>query len=310
MTITRRSLLVGAALLGGAAGCSPAASRPQGTATAGTSAPPQSQGGPKGPAGTRLAADTTIPLSPFQQGTLQHVMTVQAMLNGRGPYRFGIDSGSSAPMVLGAELARGLPQIGSVQNGPPGSQGSPSVPLVRVDSLSIGAAEFSGVEAVAGAGFPGVDGMIGVLLFEKLTATLDRQHQALRLSNSRLSDGPHVVAFTLDHGIPNIDIRAGGKTLTVTVDTGGPGVLDVPTSAGLPLRGTPSPAGSARIGGDTTFTISAAPLDGDLVVAGWTRHAPTVRIVDGVPIASIGAAFLNDYAVTFDLPSNRLALTQ
>jgi hypothetical protein len=35
-----------------------------------------------------------------------------------------------------------------------------------------------------------------------------------------------------------------------------------------------------------------------------------VRIVDGVPIASIGAALLNDYAVTFDLQSNRLALTQ
>jgi hypothetical protein len=236
-------------------------------------------------------------------------MTVQAMLNGRGPYRFGIDSGSSAPIVLGAELGRDLPQIGSVQQGPPGSQGSPSVPLVRVDSLSIGAAEFSGVEAVVGAGPPGVDGMIGVLLFEKLTATLDKQHQTLWLSNSRLSDGPHVVAFTLDHGIPNIDIRAGGKTLTVTVDTGGPGVLDVPTSADLPLRGTPSPAGTGRIV-DRTFTISAAPLDGDLVVAGWTRHAPTVRIVDGVPIASIGAGFLDDYAVTFDLPSNRLALTQ
>lgn len=304
MTITRRTLLLGAALLGCAAGCSPATSRPRGTATAGTSAPPQSQGGPKGPAGTRLATDTTVPLSP-----LQHLMTVQAMLNGRGPYRFGIDSGSSAPIVLGAELGRDLPQIGSVQQGPPGSQGSPSVPLVRVDSLSIGAAEFSGVEAVVGAGPPGVDGMIGVLLFEKLTATLDKQHQTLWLSNSRLSDGPHVVAFTLDHGIPNIDIRAGGKTLTVTVDTGGPGVLDVPTSADLPLRGTPSPAGTGRIV-DRTFTISAAPLDGDLVVAGWTRHAPTVRIVDGVPIASIGAGFLDDYAVTFDLPSNRLALTQ
>jgi hypothetical protein len=236
-------------------------------------------------------------------------MTVQATLNGRGPYRFGIDSGSSAPMVLSTELGRGLPQIGNVQNGPPGSQGSTSVPLVRVDSLSVGAAEFSGVEAVVDAGLPGVDGMIGVLLFEKLTATLDNKHQTLRLSSSRLSDGPHVVACTLDHGIPNIDIRAGGTTLTVTVDTGGPGLLDVPTSADLPFRGTPTPAGSGRIGG-STFTIRAAPLNGDLVVAGWTTHAPTVRIVDGVPIASIGAALLNDYAVTFDLQSNRLALTQ
>jgi hypothetical protein len=236
-------------------------------------------------------------------------MTVQAMLNGRGPYRFGIDSGSSAVMHLGAELARGLRQIGSVQQGAPGSHNSPSVPLVRVDSLSVGAAEFSGVEAVVDAGFPGADGMIGVLLFEKLTATLDNQHQTLRLSHSRLSDGPHVVPCTLDHGIPNIDIRAGSKTLTVTVDTGGPGLLDVPTSAALPFRGTPTPAGTGRIG-DSTFTIRAAPLDGDLVVAGWTRHAPTVRIVDAFPVASIGAAFLNDYAVTFDFSSNRLALTQ
>jgi hypothetical protein len=231
------------------------------------------------------------------------------MLDGRGPYRFGIDSGSSAPLNLSADLARGLPQVGSVQQGAPGGSGSRSVPLVRVDSLSIGAAEFSGVEATAGASFPGLDGMIGVLLFEKLTATLDYQHRTLLLSHKRLSDGPHVVPATLDHGIPTIDIRAGGTRLTVTVDTGGPGVLDVPTSARLPLRGTPTPAGTARIGG-STFTIRAAPLDGDLAVAGWNTHAPTVRIVDGVPVASIGAALLRDYVVTFDLPSHRLALTR
>jgi hypothetical protein len=184
------------------------------------------------------------------------------------------------------------------------------VPLVRIDALAIGTAQFNGVEAVQFGGVPGADGMIGGLLFEKLTATLNYQHQTLQLSNSRLSDGPHVVPFTLDHGIPNIDIRAGGKPLTVSVDTGGPGLLDVPTTASLPFRATPTPAGTARIGGDTTFTIRAAPLDGDLVVAGWTTHAPTVHIVDAMPIASIGAGFLHDYAVTFDFPSNRLALTQ
>jgi hypothetical protein len=234
-------------------------------------------------------------------------MTVQAKLNGRGPYRFGIDSGSSAPLNLGADLARGLPQIGSVQQGAPGGSGSQSVPLVRVDSLTIAAAEFSGVEATSGASFPGLDGMIGILLFEKLTATLDYQHRTLLLSHQRLSDGPHAVPCTIEHGIPTIDIRAGGTGLTVTVDTGGPGVLDVPTSARLPLRGTPTPVGTANIGG-STFTIRAAPLNGDLAVAGWTTHAPTVRLVDGVPIASIGAALLHDYAVTFDVPSHRFAL--
>jgi hypothetical protein len=231
------------------------------------------------------------------------------MLNGRGPHRFGVDSGSSAAVVLGAELARDLPRIGTVRNGPPGGQGATSVPLVRVDSLSIGAAEFGGVEAIANASFPGVDGMIGILLFEELTATLDHPHQTLRLSHQRLPDGPHVAACTLDHGIPTIGVRAGGTPLTVTVDTGGPGLLDVPTSAHLPLTGTPTPAGTAHIGGGT-FTLHAAPLDGDLVVAGWTTHAPTVRIVDGVPVASIGTALLGAYTVAFDVPSHRLAMTR
>lgn len=304
MTITRRSVLLGATLLGCAAGCARTPSRPRKTAT---SASPRGQSGPKGPARTRLTTDTTVALSPLPQGPIQQLMTVPVMLNGRGPYRFGLDSGSSAALDLGADLARGLPRIGTVHNGPPG--GGTSVPLVRVDSLSIGAADFSGVEAVTTAGFPGVDGMIGILLFEKLTATLDHRHQTLRLSHQRLPAGPHTVPCTLDHGIPTIGIRAGGTPLNVTVDTGGPGLLDVPASARVPLTGTPTPAGTAHIG-SSTFTLRAAPLDGDLVVAGWTAHAPTVRIVDGVPVASIGSAFLTNYALTFDLPSHRLALTQ
>jgi len=58
-------------------------------------------------------------------------------------------------MVLSPELARNLPQIATVQGGPPGGQGSQSVPLVRVDSLAIGMAQFSGVEAVQFSGVAG-----------------------------------------------------------------------------------------------------------------------------------------------------------
>jgi predicted aspartyl protease len=278
--------------------------------TAGSSdSPAQSPRRPAAaPAQTSLAGDTSVPLTP-----VEHLMAVSATVNGHGPYRFVIDTGSAAMLHVSSRLASALhlPQVGTVLEGAPGG-GMVPVPLVRVGSVTIGGARFDGIEASVGAELGDIrsDGVIGLGLFAQLTATIDFPHRALRLSHAGLpASGAHVVAFTRERGVPQIEVRVGGVSLTADVDTGGPGGLTVPESAALPLRGQPTVVGTGRT---TTgeFEIRAATLDGDLDIAGWTRHAPTVDIVAAFPNASIGSAFLRGYILTFDMPDGRLAVTR
>lgn len=306
MTMTRRSLL-GVAMVGLLAGCAAPTVIPApttGPASPGPApAPPRRP--PAGPAQTRLTGQTSAPMT-----RLAHLPVVEASVNGDGPYRFVIDSGSVAPLRVSASLASRLPQVGVVHEGDPNGVGSRQVPIVRIDVARIGEAEFAGVDASVGADLGELrpDGIVGIGLFQELTATLDYPGGILHLAhNLPLADGPHVVGFSREFGVPRISVRAGDATLEADIDTGGPAVLTVPSAAPLPWRGTPTRIGTGR-GARGEFEIFAAQLDGDLTIAGWTRRSPTVHIADGLPGASIGAAFLSDYAVTFDGPGGRLAL--
>jgi hypothetical protein len=240
-------------------------------------------------------------------------VTVSATINGHGPYRLAIDSGSAAILRVTPDLAQrlGLPQIGVVEERDPSGQGTRPAQIVTVESVAIGSAQFRGVETTVGINLTDsrTGGIIGLGLFEQLLVTLDYPRSALHLTRTAARPGPHSVAFTREQGVPRIDIRAGGLGLKADVDTGGPALLTAPSSAGVPLNGQPKPAGKGR----TTqgeFDIKTAPLAGELAVAGWTRPSPMVDIIDALPMVSIGAAFLRDYAVTFDMPRGRLLLSR
>lgn len=302
MTMTRRTLL-GVALTGLLAGCtSPVTPAPANRPTDPDRTPIPPVRPPTGPAETRLADQTAAPLT-----RLAHLPAVELRVNGAGPYRFVIDTGSAAPLRVSESLASRLPQVGVVQEA--GPTGPRSSPVVRVDAVGIADAEFAGVEATVGVGLGEIrpDGIIGIGLFQELTATLDYPGGTLHLARNRpVAEGPHVVGFTRPFGVPRISVRAADVTLDADIDTGGPALLTVPSSVRVPLRTTPTRIGTGR-GAMGEFEILAAELDGDLSIAGWTRPAPTVHIVDGLPGASIGAAFLSDYAIAFDVPGSRVA---
>jgi CubicO group peptidase (beta-lactamase class C family) len=258
---------------------------------------------------------------------IEHLLAVDARVNGRGPYRFAIDSGAAGLLRVSPELAKtlALEEIGMARTGDPSGKNAREVPIVRVDSVEIGGARFSGVDATVGAGRvagrdgpPQPDGVIGLGLFAGLTVTLDYPKSELRLSREPLpapaagadaAAGAHVVAFTAERGIPQIDIDAANVTLKADVDTGSPALLSVASSMHVPVRGEPRVVGKGRTVSNE-FEIRAADLNGDLRIAGWSHPNPTIDIVDLFPVANIGSRFLRQYVVTFDLLNQRLALRQ
>ena len=264
---------------------------------------------PTAPEKVEFDAPVAVPLT-----TSGHLLVVAARINGRGPFHLVVDSGAAGLLHLDAEVAKslGLETVGEAVSGDPSGKNPVRLPVMRVEALEIGGARFHGVETVAGGGRPGPDredGVIGLALFAGLTVTLDYRKPELRLSREPLpADGSHVVPFTDERGIPEIEVDVAGTRIEVDVDSGSPALLSVPTAwvAKLPL-------GEQRVVGrgrtmNNDFEIRAADLDGVLRVAGFTVDAPRVDLVDLFPVANLGSRFLRDYAVSFDMANRRLGL--
>src|SRR5258706_553297 len=72
---------------------------------------------------------------------------VDVMINGKGPYRFFVDTGASHTVIdssLTAEL--GLPVLGETHMGDPSNPFAIRADRVRIDELAVGDARFQGVE--------------------------------------------------------------------------------------------------------------------------------------------------------------------
>ena len=280
-------------------------------------------GGPGGPAmrrrppskpeKTELNTPVAVPLT-----QAQHLVVVEASVNGKGPFHFTIDSGAAGMMRVSDAVAKSLAleTVGEAISGDPSGKNTQRVSVVHIDSVEIGGARFSGVEATVqrndGPRIVEADGVIGLALFGDLTATLDFRKPELRLTRDAVpADGAHVIPFTSERGIPVIDIDVAGTPMKVDVDTGSPAFLSVPTewSKRMSFAGEPRVVGHARTTANE-FDILGADLKGDVRVAGFSESNPRVDIVDLFPVANLGSRFWRQYAVTFDMPNKRITLTK
>jgi CubicO group peptidase (beta-lactamase class C family) len=265
---------------------------------------------PSGPAKTEMNAPIAVPL-----GKSEHLVTVEAKLNGKGPFHFVLDSGSGGMLRISPAVMETLKleQVGEALSGDPSGKNMQLRPIVRVDSVEIGGAKFGGVDATVGAR-PGPvqpDGVIGLPLFAGLTVAIDYPKNELRLSREPLAaNGEHVVSYSTERGgVPQIDLDAAGVKLNADVDTGSPALLNAPPSANLPFTGEARVVGHARTA-NNEFDIKAAELNGDVRVAGWSQSHPMVDVVDFFPMANLGSRFLRQYVVTFDTLNKRMSLTK
>jgi len=266
---------------------------------------------PSAPASTELDRPIAVPAA-----LSGHLFTIEAKLDGKGPFRLVVDSGSAglARISPAVQRALGLEPIGEARVGDPSGKNPLTRPVVRLGSVEIGGAKFGGIDATVGDSLRGnaLDGVIGLGLFAGLTATLDYPRLQLRLERRPLAAGdPHVVAFTSEHGVPVIELQLAGAAMTVDVDSGSPALLSVPASwaSRLAFAAEPRVVGKGRTA-NNEFEIRAAELRGDLVVAGFTQASPTVNVVDHFPVANLGSQFLRQYAVSFDMANRRIALTR
>ena len=184
--------------------------------------------------------------------------TVEVMVNGKGPFVFGFDTGAQAGPRLDASLVEklALKATGEVQATDSSGRNPQASATVKLDSLSIGSLRFADVTA-ASRNYKNsprplqVDGILGLNLFADYLVTLDFPAKKLRIEKGELpkSDGAEILDYKNAAGITQVELSVGDQKIRAHLDTGNAiGAFVFPTSfvEKLSMAGEPRVVGRAR----------------------------------------------------------------
>lgn len=252
-----------------------------------------------------ITGTVDIPLS-FKD----HVPVIEAKINGKGPFRFELDTGFGGMVQLrqGLVAQLDLPVIGEGMSGDPSGRNPVVVRLLRADSVDVGAAHFGGITVSESRHqrSPDLDGVIGLSLFNKLKVRFDYVVNRLGLSAGTLS-AEESQTYTIDHGVPAVEILVNGTKTKVHIDSGSPGEVTLPLSMAksLSLKSEPVVIGHGRTA-DGEFEVYRAELKGEVNAGGIVIKNPGLDLISVFPIGNLGSRFLKNLIVTFDPANNRV----
>jgi len=246
-----------------------------------------------------------------------HLPVVEAMVNGQGPFRFGLDTGASGALALDKRLIEEIdfPSVGDIEVYDGTGVGSRRTPVRRVDTLAIGGAVFHDLDAISGdynrgpLGSEPIDGIIGIGLFWDLTLTLDYPADRVRISREALPEpnGRNIFALDPDGAIPTIPVRIGDQTYTAHLDARNMGALVIPSevAATLAFADEPRVIGQARTQVNT-IEIKGATLDGPLWIGEFEFQNLTAVFADIFRTLNVGSRIMGEFTITLDGPNSRV----
>ncbi len=255
------------------------------------------------------------PLASVELDLSDRVPMVPVYLNGRGPFRFVIDT-ASAETVLNQDVARdlGLAALGRSWVGKPGEPLSAEGDLVRIEKVRVGELELRDVQAVSldlselMGDDDTRDGSLGYPFFSGYLWTLDYADQRLVVETGELppADGGRILSYTLDDGkSPTISIEVADRKMTAHLDSArfGGVALHSDLMETLPLTSRPGMIGMIRnVEGE--FVLYGGTLDGGVRFGDQVLERPRLLFTDAQDHANLGASALDRFALTFD-PANQ-----
>jgi hypothetical protein len=238
---------------------------------------------------------------------------VEARLDGRGPFRFLVDSASSISLVSSA-VARALPVADEPLRARTPQGGEVSLPQVRVARARLGDATFLDVPAgvhdfgeLSAQLGTAIDGVFGLSVFRDVLLTLDYPAERLVLDpHGRLAGtSPDEFVALYGAGVPLTRVRVGAQEAAALLDTGSDVGLALAPASGAAFTTPPRPGPlRATLAGETAPLVGR--LAAELRVGSHAVANPLVEVAEGPAV--IGGAILRHFAVTFDQQRERVAL--
>jgi len=239
---------------------------------------------------------------------------IEVRINGKGPFRFVFDTGAGGTMIDKAVTeGMDLPTLGMAQVGDATGKGHRTMPLVKIDSIQIGGAEFKGSIGIVGDFghvFPGDDRPDGILAFKTFAGclvTLDYPNRRLILERGELppTDGKNTLDYADEHNIPVLRLKVGGTTIPIAIDSGASmaGVLAESLEGTVPIVDEPVTVGIARRF-NTEMDVRESRVDASIHLGRHVIEKPVFHFA-GVQ-SVIGYHILRHFATTFDQKNHRV----
>jgi hypothetical protein len=232
---------------------------------------------------------------------------VDVLVNGQGPFRFVVDTGTGADAIVTPALAErlALPAVGKARLMDPSRQGDQRAPMVALERLQVAGVEFAQVAAVNHA-LPGEDdncmGLLGFTLFREYLLTLDYANQKLTLERGALEPdgGQSVLPFRMPDGVPIVVLTVAGEQMEAQLDSGGMG-LTLPETVAVRLKFVSDPVLFSNAESVATrFQLKVGRLGGDVLLGRYVFERPVVEVHPAFPLVNLGAEPMGQFAVTFD----------
>lgn len=230
---------------------------------------------------------------------------VSVMINGRGPYRFGIETGAGF-LVVSNEVAAAAGLRRTRNEG--------DVVEYHADSITVGGALIGDVALAALPRMPrGVDGLLGLPAFADLLLTIDYPRRRVLIERDTLPapDGKTVLPLTRVADFVAVPIAYGTHSLPTIIDTRSTTAFGIEpsTAATFAWKTPPALAGAASGAGIPTSDVSRGTL-GDAITLGSYSFMNAPIVVHALPPdfphePRMGAGALRNFAFTLDQRTRR-----
>jgi predicted aspartyl protease len=232
---------------------------------------------------------------------------VMVEVNGQGPFRFLIDTGTGGQAIVTDELADllHLPVIGHTRLTDTSGLGEQRSETVLIDSLHVAGAEFTGVNAIRHMLYgedQSCQGLLGFTLFKDYLLTLDYPDQRMTLAAGALTaDGEStVIPFRMPDGVPIAALQVGDQKVEALFDSAGTGI-SLPQQLASRLKFASDPVAFGNIESvSTRFQIMAARLGSNVRLGRYTFDRPFVEINPAFPLVNFGSYPMHVFSITFD----------
>jgi hypothetical protein len=246
---------------------------------------------------------------------------VEIMINGKGPYLVGFDSGFGGEFEIDSDLARemGIPVTGKTSVGDPSGNNNVTMDVGKVNSIKLGDADFTNVSSILRPGRrnrPGSENVVGILgmtLFTAYTITVDYPKLMFLVEKRELPPADNKTIFDYQEfggGVPGIKIKIGEHQVNGILDTRSmssefkvPEIL-LPK---LHFASEPKVIGKGRTVSNEVI-INEVKLKETIQFGENIFPEPTVTYPSFSEDALIGAKLLSKYALTFDQKNHRLQM--